>query len=375
MERKDRLPERFRDQWNRIDERPVEVEENRIDLMHAHHPFSIIPSGRNSAATFRGVEKAAFYGIMVTVNSRMKTMIIYNPMSGKQTFASRLDAVVGRFSARGDEVTTYGTAYPGQATELARKACEDKVDLVVVVGGDGTFNECVNGMMDFDARPTIGYIPAGTACDIGHTLGLSKDVSKALDIILSGTPSRMDVVKANDRYFCYVSGNGAYIDISYVTDSRLKRRIGYLAYLVKGAEELLAIPKMRMRISYDRGEFRGRFSLVLVINSKRVAGINMIYKPTLDDGLVDVVLYRYYFPFNNLIYFFSFLLPFWSTPLVKRFRTSSMRIITDTRSKWNVDGESGGSGNQEFKVCRQAISIIVPERTKKRYFPSQYRSS
>jgi len=298
-------------------------------------------------------------------------MIIYNPKSGRQTFAGQVDYVQRRLSACGHDVATYETAYPGQATELARKACEEKYDRIIIVGGDGTFNECVNGMMDFEERPVIGYIPAGTACDIGHTLGLSKNVPKAIDNILTSTSVQMDVVKANDRYFCYVSGNGAYIDISYVTDSRLKKKIGYLAYLVKGIEELFTIPKMRMRIAYDKGEFRGRFSLMLIINSKRVAGINMVYKPTLDDGLVDVVLYRYYFPFNNIIYFFSFILPFWSTPLVKRFRTSSMKIITDTKSKWNVDGESGGVGNQEIKVCRRAISIIIPEKAKRKHFPSQ----
>jgi diacylglycerol kinase (ATP) len=203
------------------------------------------------------------------------------------------------------------------------------------------------------------------------TLGLSKDVDFALEPILKGTPVKMDVVKANDRYFCYVSGNGAYIDISYVTDSRLKKKIGYLAYLVKGIEELFTIPKIRMRVTYDEGEFRGSFSLILVINSKRVAGINMIYKPYLDDGLVNVVLYRYLFPLNNIIYFLSFILPFWSTPLVKRFQTSSMKVITSSRSKWNVDGESGGRGNQEFRVCKQAISLLVPEKAKKRFFPNQ----
>ncbi|MFH0993276.1 MAG: YegS/Rv2252/BmrU family lipid kinase [bacterium] len=301
----------------------------------------------------------------------MRTMIVYNPMSGKQTFAGHLQYVVKRLSLNNHTVTTYQTAYPGQATELARKACEDRFDRLIIVGGDGTFNECVNGMMDFAYRPTIGYIPAGTCCDIGHTLGLSKDVPRAVDNILSNTAVKMDVVKANDRYFCYVSGNGAYIDISYVTDSRLKKKIGYLAYIIKGAEELVSIPRMRMRVIHDGGEIRGRFSLILIINSKRVAGINMIYKPTLDDGLVDVVLYRYYFPFNNIIYFLSFFLPFWSTPLVKRVQTSKLKVITDTKSKWNVDGESGGYGNQDVRVCRQAISIIVPASTKQKNFPSQ----
>jgi diacylglycerol kinase family enzyme len=48
-----------------------------------------------------------------------------------------------------------------------------------------------------------------------------------------------------------------------------------------------------------------------------------------------------------------------------------MKVITSSRSKWNVDGESGGRGNQEFRVCKQAIAILVPEKTKKRFFPNQ----
>jgi len=300
-----------------------------------------------------------------------KCTLIYNPKSGKQDFADKAEYVVKRLESVGYEVKSQETCCQNEATELARKACFETVDLLIIAGGDGTFNECVNGLMHSHYRPTIGYIPAGTCCDIGNTLGLSKDVKKALDNILKGKLVKMDVVKSNDRYFCYVSGNGAYIDISYVTDSKLKRKIGYLAYLIKGAEELLTIPKIRMRVQYDKGEFKGRFSLILLINSKRVAGINMIYKPTLDDGLINVVLYRYLFPFNNLIYFISFILPFWSTPLVKRFKTNHMKITTNSKSTWNVDGESGGVGNQEITVQKQGISIIVPDHIKKRYFRHQ----
>jgi diacylglycerol kinase (ATP) len=300
-----------------------------------------------------------------------KTFLIYNPKSGRQDFTNRLQHVIDRLIENGYEVKAFATTCPGQATEFARLACQEQCKLLIIVGGDGTFNECVNGMMEFTDQPKIGYIPAGTCCDIGHSLGLSKNVDLALDNIFANQHVKMDVVKSNDRYFCYVTGNGAYIDISYVTDSRLKKKIGYLAYLIKGAEELFTIPKIRMRVIHDGVEFFGSYSLILIINSKRVAGINMIYKPYLDDGLVNVVMYHYLWPFNNIIYFLSFILPFWSTPLIKRFKTSKMQVITESKSRWNVDGESGGQGHQEIEVCKQAISIIVPERIKIKYFPNQ----
>lgn len=297
--------------------------------------------------------------------------MIYNPKSGRQKFESKLNFVIDSLKKKYDDILVCKTLKPGHATDFAKVACEEKYNLLVICGGDGTFNECVNGLMEYEEKPRIGYIPIGTCCDIGMSLGLSKNINKSLDIILSGSPAKMDVVKSNNRFFCYVSGNGAFIDISYVTDSKLKKKIGYFAYIIKGLEEIFTIPVMKMEIKHDNGIESGRYSLVLIINSKRVAGVNMIYKPCLDDGLVDVVLYRNIVPFNIFLYAFSFILPFWSTPLIKRMKSKKLEIKTNTKATWNVDGESGGTGNQYIEVCQQAVEIIIPPKVKKRYFKHQ----
>ncbi len=298
-------------------------------------------------------------------------MLIYNPKSGKQNFELKLDYVMNILKKDFHDVFVCKTEYPNHATKFSEEACEKKYDLLVIVGGDGTFNECVNGLMKYDYRPKIGYLPAGTCCDIGMSLGLSKKVEKSMDIIMNNVSAKMDVVKSNDRFFCYVTGNGAFIDISYVTDSKLKKKWGYLAYLIEGTKEFFSIPKMRMKIMHDNGELEGIFSLILIINSKRVAGVNMIYKPRLDDGLVNVVLYRSIFPLNSILYLISFILPFWSTPLIKRFKTKNLEIITTTKAEWNIDGECGGTGNQLIEVQQQAIEVLLPSKIKKRYFKSQ----
>lgn len=302
-----------------------------------------------------------------------KVILIYNPKSGNQKFELKLDFVIQSLKAKYNDVFVCKTNHPGHAMELSSFACEEKYDLMIIVGGDGTFNECVNGLMRHSYKPRIGYIPSGTCCDIGLSLELTKNVKKALNIILNDNSVKMDIVKSNNRYFCYVSGNGAFIDISYVTDSKLKKKIGYMAYIIKGIEELFTIPKMKMKIKHDNGEENDKYSLVLIINSKRVAGINMIYKPSLDDGLVDVVLYKSFAPFNLLIYVISFIIPFWSTPLIKRFKTKKIEIKTNTKARWNIDGESGGRGNQYIEVCPKAIEIIIPKSTSKKYFHNQER--
>jgi diacylglycerol kinase (ATP) len=300
-----------------------------------------------------------------------KVMLIYNPMSGKQNFENKLDYVMKTLQDKFDDVFVYRTDHPNHATELSITACKENFDMLIIVGGDGTFNECVNGLMDFKVKPKIGYIPAGTCCDIGLSLGLSKNVNKALDIMFSGTEVKMDVVRTNERYSCYVTGTGAFIDISYVTDSKLKKRIGYLAYFFKALEEIFTIPHMRMRVYHDGVIDKGVYTLMLIINSKRVAGINMIYKPSLDDGLVNVVLYKNVYPFNFLIYALSFIFPFWSTPLVKRFKTDKLEVRTTSKSSWNIDGEYAGRGNQIIEVNKQAIKVVVPEKVKRKYFRNQ----
>ncbi|MDD4069610.1 MAG: diacylglycerol kinase family lipid kinase [Candidatus Izemoplasmatales bacterium] len=300
-----------------------------------------------------------------------KLMLIYNPKSGRQNFESKLTQIIKKIEPKFKEIYVFMTEYPNHASELCEKACVDHYDMVIIVGGDGTFNECVNGLMKHKERPVIGYLPAGTCCDIGMSLGLSKNLFKSLEIILTGVPVKMDIVKTNDRYSCYVTATGAFIDISYVTDSKLKKKIGYFAYIVKAFEEIFTIPKMDMTIHHDNEVCKGVYTLVLIINSKRVAGVNMIYKPSLDDGLVNVVLYKNVFPFNFILFALSFIFPFWSTPLVKRFKTNRMEIKTSSKAAWNVDGEFGGSGNQIIEVSNQAIDVIVPEKIKKRYFTNQ----
>jgi diacylglycerol kinase (ATP) len=99
----------------------------------------------------------------------------------------------------------------------------------------------------------------------------------------------------------YVTAIGTYVDISYVTDSRLKKYIGYLAYILTGIKEFFTIPMIKTKIEHDEGIIRGYFSLIMVVNSKKVAGFNIVQKPILNDGKVDVVLYRYIPLFNNLL--------------------------------------------------------------------------
>ena len=297
--------------------------------------------------------------------------IIYNPISGKKNFENHLEYVEETLRENGYFVESYDTKRPKNAISLTKDACAKQVDLLVIAGGDGTFHECLNGLAHSDYKPTIGYIPSGTACDLANTLRIPKDVKKAMDIILNGEVVKMDYTNSNKGSFIYVTAIGTYVDISYVTDSKLKKALGYLAYLITGIKEFFTIPMIKTKIEYDNGFLRGYYSLIMVVNSKRVAGFNIVSNPILDDGKVDVVVYRYIPLLNNIIYFISFLLSPKVLPGVTRFRTSKLKIYTDHPHKWNMDGEEANSGNLNIQVQKQALPIIINPAVKNRYFKEQ----
>ena len=244
--------------------------------------------------------------------------------------------------------------------------------MLVISGGDGTIHECINGIAVSKFKPRIGYIPSGTACDLASSLKIPKNVVKAVDIILEGVPVKMDIAKSNNGYFIYVAAIGTYVDISYVTDSKLKKYLGYFAYIFTGIKEFFTIPMMKTKIVHDNGTYRGYYSLIIVVNSKKIAGFDFVSKPALDDGEVDVILYKYVPFFNNLIYFLSIVLGPRVLPKASRFKTSRLKIYIDHHHKWNMDGEEANSGNLNIEVIKQAIEIIVKPSIKDKYFRGQW---
>ncbi len=302
----------------------------------------------------------------------MKTCtLIYNPVSGKKEFVNHLDYVTNRLETAGYKVIVKATKKPKHAITLAKQACDDKVDLLVISGGDGTFHECLNGLDEFKYKPKIGYIPSGTACDLANTLRIPKDIPSAVDIILENRTVKMDYTNTNKGSFIYVTAIGTYDVLSYVTDSKLKKYLGYLAYIITGIKEFFTIPMIKTKIEYDNGFLRGYYSLILVVNSKKVAGFNIVHNPVLDDGKVDVVVYKYIPLLNNLIYFISFLISPKFLPGVRRFKTSKLKIYTNHPHKWNMDGEEADSGNLIIQVQKQALELLVGSNIKEKYFKEQ----
>ena len=121
--------------------------------------------------------------------------IIYNPLAGGiKKMNKKILLVENRLKERGVEYKLYKTEKAKHAIELTRQAISDGADILVAMGGDGTLNEVVNGIYNFD-KITFGLIPCGTGNDFATHLKLPKDPVKALDLILDGTATYIDYMQ------------------------------------------------------------------------------------------------------------------------------------------------------------------------------------
>ena len=132
------------------------------------------------------------------------------------------------------------TSQSGHGEEIASEA--EAFDTVIALGGDGLVHEVVNGLMEIreELRPRFGLIPVGSGNDFANTLGISKDIHKALGQLFSGHDATVDIGRCNGEYFAESVSFGLDAAIAIETMERRKRTGGKGAtlYLASGMDQL-----------------------------------------------------------------------------------------------------------------------------------------
>lgn len=301
----------------------------------------------------------------------MKALICYNPFSGKQKIEKYLEYIEQRLHTKFEVVDLFRSLYEKTITRYIISFASN-YDLLLVIGGDGSLNEAVNGLMNIENKPTLAYIPMGTVNDVGHMLKLNKRIKKCLDIILEGHTAKMDVCQIEDKYFSYGCGIGKFTNVSYDVPLKAKKRFGRMAYFIEAAKHLQANEKMTLKIETEDGIVEDNFYVVLALNGRRVAGFkpHRDVKPKLNDGIIDLTLISIAplrLSLYNLIFFF--LLGERYKIGIKYIKINKCKIISEEEIPYNVDGEYAFSKKEvEIKVIKEAINIIVNKKILKKYF-------
>lgn len=295
-----------------------------------------------------------------------KCLVVYNPNSGKYNKEVTLPKIEKILNEYDYSVIIEKTKYKGDATSIVANI--DKCDLVVSIGGDGTFNEVMTGNFMRKDRIVLCHLPSGTTNDVGAMWGYGKNMLNNLKLALNGKVKRIDICTINDKPFVYSAGFGKFMNIPYETPRELKKRIGHLAYIREGARDFFRKVKL-YDITYevDNEKYRGLFSFALITNANRVAGINNFYKNIkLDDNKFEVLLCNItkLKDIIKTLYFFA-LYDASKIPGFYFYQTDNIKIKFNSPLKKPlcIDGESFDdmSGSYNIKIDHD-VYVLMPSK-------------
>lgn len=290
-----------------------------------------------------------------------KLLLILNPCSGQQKANKHIINIVSLFTASGYDCTFHVTSFSKDAQHFVAQNSHN-FELIVCIGGDGTLNEVISGLMESGNDIPIGYIPSGSTNDFASSLQLSKNVIQAAKNIVNGHMKRYDVGSFNGRYFSYIASFGAFTKVSYDTPQTLKNSLGHLAYVLASIKELADIKPIHVKITANGQTFEDDYIFGAISNSTSIAGFLTFNTNEVDlsDGLLEVLLIKNpSTPIELSNIAMALTTRKLNNDTVKFFSASKIEIETSPLINWTLDGEfAEGSEKIIIENHHKAIQII-----------------
>ncbi|WP_157827628.1 diacylglycerol/lipid kinase family protein [Niallia nealsonii] len=221
-----------------------------------------------------------------------KGLLLYNGNSGNQEIHSLIGSIMQTLSRELEEVHVYQTFYAQHAKELCRTFGE-QVDLVIILGGDGTIHECINGLSNLLKRPTLAILPGGTCNDFSRSLNISQNIEMAIEELIRGEEVLVDIGKVNKDYFLNFFGIGLVAETSNNIKLGEKNVLGKASYLLSAVRTLKQADLFFLKIEADGKVIELQAAMVLVANGKYLGG-KMLPFQAIDymDGYLDVFIIK-----------------------------------------------------------------------------------
>lgn len=307
----------------------------------------------------------------------MKAAIIYNPNSGKHSTNKKLEKqFLSILREKGYEVEIYITEYHLHAKKIIQELSDD-IDLVLVIGGDGTLNEAITGNCERVKPLLISPLPLGTTNDVCTMLGYGKNIITNLQDILNGVTCDIDIFEINGHPFIYVAGFGKFMNVPYDTKRETKKKWGYLAYVVEAVKSFFDKEHLyELTYEVDGETYTGLYSFISISNASRIAGFNNVFKNVkLNDGKIEV-LFCNIAKKKDLIKSLYFLASndITNVPGFYFHRTDKLKITFKKapKSSWCIDGEKLEEENLIYEILKlRTIKMRVTKNASSELFIRQ----
>lgn len=295
----------------------------------------------------------------------MNHLFIINPAAGKGKALKLIPEIEKIFKNREDKFIIEITTETGHATEIAKQYSSGGDYRIYSVGGDGTLNEVLNGMVHCNC--SLAVIPAGSGNDFVKSIYNCTEDNSIEDKLLSminGKEKEVDLGIVNGRYFLNIASAGFDADVTYNSIKLKKLPIinGKLGYILGILITLFKFKTYNLKIDIDNKKFELNTLLIAVANGKYYGGgINVAPRAIVDDGLFNICLIERVGRFKILRLF----------PKVIKGKHERIKEVSFHNGKrinlrceeemsLNIDGEIIRDKRVEFSIIKNGIKVVVP---------------
>jgi YegS/Rv2252/BmrU family lipid kinase len=304
----------------------------------------------------------------------MEWFVIVNPNAGKRKGEKDWLEIAAQLAAAGIEYVNVFTEHRGHAVVLTRKYIENGHRNIIVVGGDGTLNEVVNGIFTQAHVPTdkitLAMIPVGTGNDWCRMFNIPGDYKQAIKLITKRKVFIQDTgtikyIASEDsektRFFINMAGMG--FDALVAKKTNKQKDLGKsnpMSYVVNILSSLFLYTSTKVTILLDGEKIASDiFSMSVGICQYNGGGMKQAPGALPDDGLFDLTLIKPIGKFKiirNIIKLFDG--SFTNLPEVSTFRSSKIIIHSDPPMFMEADGESLGHTPFVFNILPQSLNVV-----------------
>ncbi len=297
------------------------------------------------------------------MTEKKRIIFVVNPISGTQSKKAILKWIDERMDRSVYDYSIVRTEYAGHATQIAASAVEDKVDVVVAIGGDGTINEIARALVH--SETALGIIPCGSGNGLARHLRIPMEPKAAIDIINQGNRLCIDYGKINNIPFFCTCGVGfdAFVSLKFADSGKR----GLLTYLENTLHESLTYQPETYEIENEEGTMKYKAWMIACGNASQY-GNNAYIAPqaSLTDGLMDVTIME---PFTVLdvpsLSFQLFNKTIDQNSRVKTMRAKKIKIHRAHDGVMHFDGDPLMAGKElEVEIIPSGLYVIASEKKK-----------
>ena len=295
----------------------------------------------------------------------MNVFIIANPISGKKKTKKILDTIVLKtLDINNITYKIHLTKFSLHAREIINKAQLNDYDFILVLGGDGTMHEVVDGMLnrDDDSNIPIALLATGSGNSLLHDRG-NTDIKTSLQKILEYKITNIDVLKVktpkNIFYSLNLVGWGMVNDISIRAENN--RWMGPMRYNISSIIEIFQCHPQYVDFKIDGHSYQGKYTFIIACNTIHVGkGMKMAPYAKLDDGKMDLIIIRDNFKKMKLLKMFPKIFngSHIDDKIVDYKQAKEIKIIPKSDSTINIDGEIKGITPISIEVLPGKVKFL-----------------